>query len=352
MTGLLERLITPLGPDALRELRGPLHTRRIQGIIKSITPLTTTAAEIEIQVGRSWPGHTPGQHMSVGVDIEGVRHTRSYSITSTPNRGRLVSIAVQAKPEGLVSRYLVTRARTGSIVQLGQPTGDFTLQAAVCDRILMLTGGSGITPAIGMIRSLANRATPANGSSDHDVVLIHHAPTRSLSMFADELDDLASRHSWLHVENVATRENGTHLDRDRLNQLCPDWADRDTFACGPEPLLQFCDASWADAVRSGALHTERFVAPTPTPTNAAGGTVTFGQSQIQVPAGAELSLLEVAESAKLTPASGCRMGICHTCTTRLDQGSVIDRRDGRRYDAGSHVQICVSVAHGDVTLDL
>lgn len=350
MNGLLERLVTPLDPDALRELLGPLHTRRLQGVIESITPLTATAAEIVIRPGRTWSGHVPGQYLPVGVDIDGVRHTRCYSLTSEPRARGPISIAVQSKPDGFVSRHLVHAAQPGDVVQLGEPAGDFTLDPAGGGRTLIITGGSGITPAVGMVRALASSALEDSGDRADDVVVVHHAPTRAATMFADELDALAARHAWLRIVLVTTRDGGARLDEARLNQLCPDWPDRETYVCGPEPLLDFAASHWAHAGRG--LHMERFVAPVRKATDSAGGNIRFAASNAEAPAEANRSILEVAESAGLLPASGCRMGICHSCSTRLDEGCTVDLRDGRRSEAGAHVQICVSAADGDVTLDL
>jgi len=360
MNGLLRRLTFPLDPDAFRELAGVRRTRRMQGVIESIAPLTADAAEIVVAVGRSWAGHEPGQFVTFGVDIAGVRHTRCYSLTSLSD-SRRISIAVQTRPDGFVSEHLVRHARPGQVVALSEPEGDFTLREATSDRLLMLTGGSGITPAMGMIRALAD-CDEANRPSRLDLSLIHHAPTRSMAMFADELDALADEHSWLHVTLRSTRDGnhspGGRITRQELSRLCPDWAERDVFACGPAGLIDFAIETWAEAGHADQVHQERFV-PAPsisrTTDEAAVGirsTVTFAGSNVEASASATAPILEVAEQAGLNPASGCRMGICRTCTVPLLHGRVTDLRNGRRSGAGSHVQICVSAATGDVALDL
>ena len=65
------------------------------------------------------------------------------------------------------------------------------------------------------------------------------------------------------------------------------------------------------------------------------------------------SLLEQAEQAGLSPAFGCRMGICHTCTCRKTAGAVQNLVSGEISSAEDEdIQICVSVPAGDVELDL
>ena len=83
-----------------------------------------------------------------------------------------------------------------------------------------------------------------------------------------------------------------------------------------------------------------------------GATVRFAASGVEVLAEGSTSLLELAERAGLPAPAGCRSGICHTCSTRLAEGCTLDLRDGRESVAGEHVQLCVSAAASDVTLDL
>ena len=82
------------------------------------------------------------------------------------------------------------------------------------------------------------------------------------------------------------------------------------------------------------------------------GVARFTRSGREVASDGATPLLELAEQAGLAPAAGCRMGICRTCSTRLEQGCVRDLRDGRLLESGQHVQVCVSAAVGDVALDL
>jgi ferredoxin len=88
------------------------------------------------------------------------------------------------------------------------------------------------------------------------------------------------------------------------------------------------------------------------PAEASGGTVAFADSGVEVTDDGR-SLLEQAEAAGLNPQSGCRMGICHTCTRRKTSGAVKNRITGAVSAADEEdVQICVSVPVGDVELAL
>jgi ferredoxin-NADP reductase len=364
-TGLLRQLSSPLDPDAYLSLLNPRWGTRLRGVIERVEPVTAEAASLTIRPGRAWTGHLPGQFVTVGVDVDGVRHHRCYSLTSPAGDPRSpIEITVQATEAGVVSNHLVHRARPGDVVQLSTAEGEFTLPGAGGDGsrewepiaplppLLFVTGGSGLTPVIGMLRTLSGSATAP------DVVLLHHATDPGRCLFLDELERLDRHHDWLRVVTTFTRSGDRPASRfglTRLDVLCPDWREREVYACGPEPLLDAVEAHCTGAGASGQVHTERFVLGRQLPADPSAGdegVARFASSAIEVPSDGATPLLELAEQAGLAPASGCRMGICHTCSTRLEQGCVRDLRDGRLLESGQHVQVCVSAAVGDVTLDL
>src|SRR5213082_337629 len=178
----LSSLSSPLLPDDYLELINPLwSTRELRGRIEEIRHETEDAATVLIKPGYRWPGHKPGQYLRIGVDIEGVRHWRAYSLTSDPYRpDGLISITVKNVDEGKVSPYLVHRGRPGCIVGLGGVEGDFVLPEELPDKLLFISAGSGITPIMSMLRSLEHR------DALDDVVLLHSARTPEEVIFGDE----------------------------------------------------------------------------------------------------------------------------------------------------------------------
>ncbi len=353
MVSLLDRWTHPLDVADYLALVDPTLSRRPQGVIESIVPLSNTSAAIRIRPPRSWRPHRPGQFVTLGVDVDGRRHHRCYSITSLPtdgrSRGARIEVAVQAVDGGTVSEHLVHRARPGDVVQIDGPSGDFVLPDPLPERILFVTGGSGITPVVGMLRWLQDRGART------DVVLLHHVRTLDRLMFRDEPERWAGRTPTVRVVLTRTGEGGRHLDAGRVDRECPDWRDREVFACGPDALTSFVVEHWGSAGCADRLHVERFV-PQGTTTavrHAEGGpaSIRFAASDVVVTTDGTESLLAAAETAGLTPPAGCRMGICHTCTSRLECGSVVDLRDGRVHEAGDHVQLCVTAPLGDITVD-
>jgi ferredoxin-NADP reductase len=118
-----------------------------------VVPETRDCVTLWLRPGRGWPAHVPGQYVRVGVDIDGVRHWRTYSLTSVPRRrdGR-IAIRIKRIAGGLVSEHLVRHARRGMLVRLAPPTGEFVLPEAVEHPLLFVTAGSGVTPIMGMLR--------------------------------------------------------------------------------------------------------------------------------------------------------------------------------------------------------
>lgn len=332
---------TPLLPADYLDLVNPLRAGAdLRGRIEAVHQETPDAATIVIRPGKGWRGHVAGQYIRVGVDVDGVRLWRAYSVTSPTNRqdGR-ITITVKAIPDGKVSNYLVRRAKPGTLIQLDQATGDFVLPATKPAKVLYLTAGSGITPVMGMLRD----------TEFQDVVMVHSAPQSKDVIFRNDLHDLVADKK-LRLTELHTDTDGM-LDITRLDELVPDWAERETWACGPTGLLDAAEAHWAEHGVAERLHTERF-RPTVVVVGD-GGQVTFGTTGKTVDADGATPLLDVGEEAGVLMPSGCRMGICFGCSTPLKAGAVRDLRTGEITEAepGVLVQTCVSAAAGPCELE-
>ncbi|MGA5822746.1 ferredoxin reductase [Kitasatospora sp. NPDC094028] len=340
---LLEMVTTPLLPSDYLDLVSPLRAGAdLRGRIEAVHPETGDAATVVIRPGRGWRGHTAGQYVRIGVDVDGVRLWRAYSITSPTNRrdGR-ITITVKAIPDGKVSNHLVRRATPGTLVQLDQATGDFVLPRARPAKVLYLTAGSGITPVMGMLRD----------TGLDDVVMVHCAPQPRDVIFRNDLHDLVADQK-LRLVEVHTDTDG-RLDIARLDGLVPDWAERETWACGPAGLLDAAAEHWAEHGVPERLHTERFRPRIVVGGGDGGGEVTFSTTGKTVDADGATPLLDVGEEAGVLMPSGCRMGICFGCVTPLTAGAVRDLRTGEITEAepGVLIQTCVSAAAGPCDIE-
>ena len=342
------KLTTPLLPDDYLTLLNPLWTtRELRGRIEKVVPETDDAATLVIRPGWGWRhDHRPGQYVGIGVQVEGRFQWRSYSISSPPRRsGRTITITVRAMPEGLLSSHLVKGLEPGTIVRLASPEGDFVLPDPPPQKMLFLVGGSGITPVMAMLRTLDRRR------SMPDVVVHYSSPTAERMIFRDELQSLADRHDGLTLHRRHTDTDGV-LDPTGLDEICPDWRERETYACGPAPMLDAVSEHFEAAGLEERLHLERFSLELGGE-GGEGGTVTFRNSNKSVDADGATTVLEAGEQAGVGMPYGCRMGICHTCTLTMVSGTVRDLRNGNELNQpNEQVQTCVTAAVGDCTFDI
>ena len=343
---LAERITTPLVPADYLDIIDPLRSSTdLRGRIVAIHPETRDAVSLVIKPGRGWRIHTPGQYIRIGVDVDGVRQWRAYSLTSDTDRADgCITITVKAIPGGKVSNHLVRRATVGTIVQLDHAAGEFTLPAAAPAKILFLTAGSGITPVMGMLRNMAEHID--------DVVVVHSAPKPDDVIFAGELRMLA-RQGRIRLIEKHTDTDGV-LGTAELDALVDDLAERETWACGPTGMLDALERHWDEIGIPDRLHTERF---RPTVVTAGqGGTVTFTKSATVLDTPGDQTLLDAGEAAGVLMPSGCRMGICFGCVAPLRQGAVRDLRNGDITAAapgdGVLIQTCVSAAAGTCDIEL
>lgn len=355
---VVDLFATPLRASHYVELVNPLwSSHKLQARVESVWDETRDARTITLRPGRNWRRHRSGQHVRLGVPIGGRRFTRTYSISSSPERrDGCITITVKVLDGGRMSGHLVRSLEVGSYLPIGLPQGDFLVPEAMPVRPLFITAGCGVTPVMSMLRTwdlVGNMP---------DVVHIHYAPHRYDVIFGAELEELAARRRRYRFEPVLTRDGGDvdtaarHFGADQLDELCPGWREREVWACGPQSMLAAVEHHFDDGGRGRALHIERFRAPmTDVPADAAGGSVTFVSAGTSVVAEADAStpLLRAAEDAGLNPDHGCRMGICHTCDVPLVAGRVRDLRTGDLIDEpGQAVQICISGAAGDCQIDL
>ena len=352
---VLNGLTYPHGVDGYRDAYRPAASAgRIHATVEAIVPQTPRAHTLLLRP-ETPIAFAPGQHLLVTCQVDGARQTRCYSLCDTPRRddGRL-EITVAHIPDGLVSSHLAgggrAGIRVGDAVGISAPQGsDFVLPLPRPERLLLIGGGSGVTPLRSMWRTMR-----AEGLGDR-VTVLYYARTSTDALFLDELTDLPDAHV------VPTREDGQDTGADgaptgrfdpaHLTAIGIDPATTDAFACGPPGLIDAVRTAWATA--PDRLRTESFAPPVaPVGDDMPEGMLTFARTGRSAHNDGA-TLLDQAEAAGLTPESGCRMGICHSCTTTKHAGAVRDIRTGEIDEReGCEVQLCISQPVGNVSLDL
>jgi ferredoxin-NADP reductase len=337
---LVDLLTGPHGVDRYTELVAPTWTQGdARAKVIAVRRQTPRSVTVTLEPNRAFTGFRAGQHINLTVEINGRRRTRPYSPASAEGAPH-IELTIGRHDGGLVSTYLYDHARPGMVVGLDSVGGDFVLPAVRPKRILFVSGGSGITPVMSMLRTLS-----AEGF-DGEIAFTHYARSAEEACYRDELAGMPD----VHVLHGYTRSTeGADLDgRFGADHLAVAMPEPDAvYVCGPPQLVE--------AVRElcANVSSESFVPPTFTASaEASGGTVAFADSGVEVTDDGR-PLLEQAEAAGLNPESGCRMGICHSCARRKTRGAVKNLITGAVSSADEEdVQICVSVPVGDVDLAL
>jgi stearoyl-CoA 9-desaturase NADPH oxidoreductase len=343
-------LFSPLLPDDYLELINPLwSTRELRGRIERIDEETSEAVTVLIRPGHEWMGHKPGQYLRIGVVVDGVHHWRAYSLTSEPERpDGCISITPKLVDSGKVSPYLVRDARPGEVVRLGGVEGTFVLPDPLPQKLLFISAGSGITPIMSMLRSLARHDALL------DAVHIHSARTEDSVIFADRLRELDDSHRGFALHLRLTGAEG-RIGPGDLDTLCPDWRERHAFLSGPAEMLDAMTEHWEREGDGERLHLERFqpIIGRGDGELGDGGTIRFTASDVEATSDGTQPILVAGEEAGATLPYGCRMGICHTCVGTLCAGRIRDLRTGEvSGGVGEIVRTCVNAPEGPIEIAL
>ncbi|MDQ6527484.1 ferredoxin reductase [Nocardioides sp. LHD-245] len=370
---LAAALATPHGVDRYLERFNPMWAaHEVRARVVSVHRETSgdaatgsaPVATLTLQPTSTWRGHRAGQHVLVGVELPGTakRHTRAFSISSAASApGERFTLTIRAHDEGQVSSYLVREARPGQLLHLSQAQGAFTLiespATPTISRLLFITGGSGITPAMSMVRTLLRDGY--DGHAGRKVTFLHFARGPEDQIFADELAAIAEADNGVDVH---LRYGDQRFSEFELRRLVPDYRDTDTWLCGPAGLVELVKDAYAGPESSGGALSPRlrmeFFKPAvaraaqPADGEELTGEVTFARSGASAPASGT-SLLQQAEELGLKPDFGCRMGICFSCTRTKTAGAVRNVLTGEESSLpDEEIRICVTAAAGDCHIDL
>ena len=337
---LAELVTTPLLPADYLDLVDPLRSGAdLRGRIEAVHPETRDAATVVIRPGRGWRGHVPGQYVRIGVDVDGVRQWRAYSLTSPPDRADgCITITVKAIPDGKVSNHLVRRARPGTLVQLDQAAGDFVLpRAAPGQGRCSSPPAAASRPVMGMLRNAPDELTDVVAGA----LRAHRGRRRSSAPSCARWPPTAGS-GWSSGTPTPTACSTSP----RSPSSCPTCAERETWACGPTGLLDAArGALGRRRRRRPAAH--RAVPPDASLVTGEGGTVTFSAAPARP---SRPTAPRRSSTPARRPACSCRPAAgwasASAASLPLREGAVRDLRTGEITTAapgdGVLIQTCVS----------
>ncbi|WP_429167572.1 FAD-binding oxidoreductase [Aeromonas rivipollensis] len=304
----------------------------------------------------SLPPVLAGQCVTLHTEVGGEPQCRAYTLSSSPQDA---CWQVTIKDVGLVSHHLHQSLQVGDEIRADGPFGDFHLTALPCERPLLLSAGSGITPMWAMLRDeLAKRP-------DADIRFIHSARSPEDVIFAGELAALAEAHAGLRHALILEEAPVAHpwvgrLSPDMLKELAPDLLGRHVYLCGPAPYMAAVSTMLAElGLPAKQLHQESFGLPAVTSRAAPVAAdsdhfwLTLKKSGKKVKILPGQTLLAALEGAGETMMAACRAGVCGACrcttTGEIERQSVMTLSP---QDLESGVALaCSCTARGDVGLD-
>lgn len=314
--------------------------------------------------------YLPGQFLTFELEIGGETIYRSYTISSAPSRPYTVSITVKRVPGGPVSNWLHDTLKPGDEVKAAGPMGEFTAFPQPAAKLLLLSGGSGITPSLSMVRSLYDLGMV------RDVVFVHSARTPADIICRAELQEYAR--TVPNFRFVAVCEADApgeawggfrgRLSLSVLSNAVPDLLEREVYTCGPAPYMAAVRGILDEAGFDRAhYHEESFdfatmmaaeghpveeVAPTAAAVETF--TVEFTRIRKTITCDSNTTVLEAARQAGIRLASSCARGICGTCKSKKISGEVDMQHGGgirqKEIDQGM-VLLCCSKPRSDLVVE-
>lgn len=319
---------------------------------------TVTSVYLSAADSSPLPAARPGQYLTLRIPDA----VRNYSLSSAPGAASY-RISVKHEPHGVGSTYLTTQLRTGAVIDVAAPRGDFVLDECT-GPVLLLSAGIGVTPVLAMLHALAARR------SDREVWWVHGARGPDEHPLAAEAHELLASLPRAREHVFYSSVPPGRLTKNTLKDLALP-TDATAYVCGPASFMSdMTDGLTALGLDPGRIYTELFGALAAINPGLVGGTVrpphqpdgpaatgplvTFARSAIatRFPDGGTGTLLELAESCDVPVRWSCRTGVCHTCVTPLLSGETAYSPDPLEDPGDGQVLLCCARPGTDVVLDM
>jgi len=334
----------------LQKVHPVVSLRECRAQVRDIDETCAGVKTVTLRPNRRWKGFVAGQHVHVTLDVDGVRLRRTWTISSSAD-ARDITLTIGRIPNGRATSWVHEHLQVGDIVQLSEAQGTFTLPSTGAP-VVFLAGGAGITPALSMLRTMRDRNDMRAFELVHFVRDSAHAICRlELEGIQDALPNVRVHIIETHdgdpiKEQRVSAELLTSLNLGRGPDLS-EW-----MLCGPSGFMDACQTIIEQIRPEITARFERFTPPSMEHAGQ-GGTIHLAREGAALHNAATDNLLTAIEATGRNPKHGCRAGICFQCTCTKTSGVVLDLRTGKLLDEdGEKIQLCVSQAVGEVTLDL
>jgi len=341
-----------------------LHPERLALRVSEVIEETPTARTLRLV---STDGYLPpflaGQYIALFVEINGIRTSRPYSISSQPNQTGFYDITVRRVADGLVSNYLLDEVKRGDNLTSSGPAGNFYFNPLIHKKdMVCIAGGSGIAPFMSMIREIVECGLKRT------VTLFYGNKTADDVIFGAELERIARRFDNIHYIPVIEEPDAEYagacgfITRDLMQEFLEDMQGRSFFICGPKGLYDFCLPQLEEiGVPERKIKREMYGPPTDI-VHDPGWPADVGSEAVftvkargcePIQARAAEPLLTALEKAGIAIPSLCRSGECSLCRVKVVSGRLFQpagvpvRKSDRRF---GYVHACMSYPIEDLEI--
>ena len=314
--------------------------RWIDATITALRDLTPGIREITLAPNGGAHTYPTGAHPRVRVDLGERTDIRHYSLVGRSRDDGHWRIAVKREPHSRGGSAFMWQRQIGDRLTITPPSSHFELATNVPE-YLLIAGGIGITPIIGMAEALVRRG--------QNFRFLYAARTASEMAYRDEIAALCGDRARFFFDS-----DGSFIDLPAaFAGLAPGG---EAYVCGPLGLLEAARDAWRGAGRDQAsLRFETF---------GSSGRYEAAEFRVRIPrldreitVAADASMLDALEAAGVEVMADCRRGECGLCMVKvLDSSAPLDHRDVFLSEAqhGADEQICACVSRavgGVLTVD-
>lgn len=309
-----------------------LHAESLNLIVSEIRAVTSDAKVIRfISANGYLPVFEAGQYINIFTEINGVRTSRPYSISSSPKQRGFYEICVARIPTGFVSDFILDKIKVGDTFEANGPQGVFRFNPVFhFKKSVFLAGGSGITPFMSMTREVLE------SGADREIYLIYGVRKSELAIFHEEFSSMAKLHPNFHYHLVLSDSNSActfrkgFIDSTCIKEIVGDIEGSTFYMCGPTIMTDFCTKALEELkVKPKDIRREMFGARQDIqnepgwPSTLTGNEVfklTIGDKVID--AKSSEPLLVSLERSGVRVNVCCRSGECSLCRVKLVSGRV------------------------------
>ncbi|MCX5446413.1 PDR/VanB family oxidoreductase [Streptomyces nigrescens] len=284
--------------------------------------------------GRPFEPYQAGAH----VDVTGPTGiVRQYSLCGPPDDPTALLIAVKREAESRGGSAALHTVAEGDELRVGAPRNLLTL-AADADRHVLVAGGIGVTPLLGMAHRLHR--------DEADFELHYFARSRTDAAFTELLERRVDFRDRVHLHFGVPRDDQPAVLAGVAADLT---AGCHVYTCGPRGFMDRVAGVFAPVVGEAHVHIEHFVAARIDTSADRPFIVELDTGEVfDVPA--DRSILSVLTENGIDVFKSCEEGICGSCVSGVLEGTP-DHRDAclsvSDKAAGDQMALCVSRALTD-----